>query len=78
MPLLCIMHPLEQKYKSAYYTHVGSTEHYMMFEGIRTRHSSEDEALRLCEETNRRHNLPNINVRRSSSFNTQKGNNHVS
>jgi len=44
-----------------------------MFEGIRTRHDSKDEALRICEETNARHGLPNINVDKSSQYQPKKG-----
>lgn len=71
--------PLVQKYKSAYYCsmHGAEVEHYVMFEGVRTRHSSMDEALQVCEEINRQRGLPNITVYRSSTFNTLKED-HVS
>jgi len=69
------MRPLVQKYKSAYYTCVGNDRHYMMFDGIRTQHSTKDEALMLCERTKALHDLPNVNVDKSSTFNLTRNQN---
>lgn len=60
--------PLVQKYPSAYYAYIGTSEHYVMFEGIRTRQSSKDDALRVCEGLNERYGLPHVNVDKSSTF----------
>ena len=65
---------MEQKYKSAYYTWVDNA-HYCMFEGIRSRHESRDEACRVCEVINKQHNLPNVNVYKSASFGRQTAQN---
>jgi len=65
--------PLEQKYESAYYLHIRD-EHYVMFDGIRTRHATQDEALRICEEINDRYGLPHVNVYKSSTFNQRNQN----
>ena len=58
--------PLEQKYKSAYYCWVSRPgypmEHYMMFMGIRTRHSTKEEVIDLCKKINAENNLPNITL----------------
>jgi hypothetical protein len=71
-----MLQPLVQKYPAAYYCHVGANEHYVMFEGIRTRHGTMDEALQVCEGINERKGLPHINVHKSSTFNQRKS--HVS
>jgi hypothetical protein len=67
-----MLQPLVQKYPSAYYAYVGVDTHYVMFEGIRTRHATKDEALRICEETNARHGLPDVNVDKSSQYQPRK------
>ena len=58
--------PLVQKYKSAYYCsiqHAGyPTEHYMMADGIRTRHSTKEEIIVLCKKYNKERNLPNVTL----------------
>lgn len=59
--------PLVQKYKSAYYVQVGKV-HGMMADGVLTKYSDMDVALRLCEQYNARNGLPDINVHKSSSF----------
>ena len=55
---------MNQKYPSAYYCwiqHPGcEREHYMMFEGIRSRHSSKEEVIGLCMKINKEHGLPNV------------------
>jgi len=71
-----MLKPLDQKYKSAYYQWIGSDAHYAMFDGIRTRCGTMDDALQLCEKLNDKYGLPHINVYKSSTFN-QRGN-HVS
>lgn len=62
----------KQKSESAYYCWIpgygSEVEHYVMFRGIRTRHATEDEALRICEKTNDRYGLPHVNVYKSSTF----------
>lgn len=68
-----MLQPLVQKYPSAYYTYLRDA-HYVMFEGIRTRYETQDEALAICEASNDRHGLPHINVYRSSKFNQRKPN----
>jgi len=50
-----------QKYPSAYYCHIG-TEHYMMCEGIRSRHVTKEEVIGLCKKYNAEHNLPNVTL----------------
>lgn len=69
------MEPLVQKHRSAYYAYSkdGATEyHYVMFGGVRTRHSSADEALAICEGINQENDLPHVNAVRSSTFNQRK------
>ena len=57
---------LTQKYPSAYYCYVpqigAPTIHYMMCEGIRTRHSTKEEVIELCKKYNAEHNLPNVTL----------------
>jgi hypothetical protein len=57
---------MEQKYTSAYYCwiqHRGcEVEHYMMFQGVRTRHSTKEEVIELCKKTNAEHGLPNVTL----------------
>lgn len=55
---------LEQKYQSAYYCWIPgyTTEHYMMFRGIRTRHGSKEEAVEQCRIVNSRYGLPDITL----------------
>jgi len=60
--------PIEQKYSSAYYAYKSPDYHYVIFQGIRSRHSSQDEALQLCEQLNERYGLPHVNVYKSSMF----------
>lgn len=68
-----MLQPLVQKYPSAYYAYVGTDKHYVMFEGIRTRHGTKDDALRVCEGINARHGLPDVNVDKSSQYHLKKG-----
>lgn len=56
---------MNQKYKSAYYCYIGANEHYAMFEGIRSRHGSREEACRVCENINKANGLLNVNVYKS-------------
>lgn len=54
---------LIQKWHSAYYcwvNHPSGIEHYMMSDGIKTRHSSKDEVIKLCNSYNAKHGLPTI------------------
>ena len=55
-----------QKYPSAYYCYRQypgyPSEHYMMCEGIQTRHSTKEEVIELCKKYNAKHNLPNITL----------------
>ena len=55
-----------QKYPSAYYCYIQhpgcECEHYMMFEGIRTRHSTKGEVIELCKKINAEHGLPNVTL----------------
>lgn len=69
---LTMLEPLVQKYPSAYYAHVGNNEHHVMFQGVRTRHSTMDEALQICENINDQQGLPHVNVYKSSTFNQRK------
>lgn len=60
------MEALVQKYKSAYYCYIQTpgypTEHYMMFEGIRSRHETMAEVIALCRKINAEHKLPNVTL----------------
>ena len=57
---------MKQKYPSAYYCYVSRagcpTEHYMMVAGIRTRHATKEEVIRLCKKHNAEHSLPNVTL----------------
>lgn len=76
MPYSRYMQTFTQKYPSAYYAAGPLGEHYVMYNKIRTRYGSQDEALKVCEDTNEKYGLPNINVYRSSYFNRKDS--HVS
>jgi len=55
-----------QKYPAAYYCYIQhpgcECEHYMMFKGIRTRHSTKEEVIALCKKINSERNLPNVTL----------------
>lgn len=65
------LQPFIQRYKSAYYCYIGN-EHYVMFDAVRVRYDTKDQALQVCEGINNRRGLPHINRERSSTFNQKE------